>query len=510
MTNDNKRNLLLYGLIKEIHEQIGGTAIPAAFGRGGNDSVSGVRRKCVIDTEWIEAIEQGLTHIGKAIEQARSLLKSEGEVVRIDRAKKATKESIEYLSRHSNMIKRVDGEGLPSPDEIYVTNNDENYAVYENRFLYFLLTFLRDFISERYERIARSAFERGLKLNIEREGETKENSFGFRLELTDAGRSEGESAADKETSALIERIGTALQITDAYLETPLMRRVSTAPKLYPPIARTNIIRGNVHFNAAFELYSFISAYDGPGYEASDEQTVTSVLTARQAELIGEAAVLQRFIAYQSVFDNWKTLEEDYSAMLRERELEEIKSSRSRIDSLRKGYLSGEKTAEELINKLLEANERLSAFVENCRAEIGSATASEEESKRRAESAEFESGRLKDALKSLEDSFAERLEKAESAIKLSSENRISELEEKHRAELEELRETAIKERDLFAAMIKGEKLFGGEPGEDISTREEMIRLENERNALNAYYKKQWSEAKKRIRAEERKRKAGEDK
>ena len=121
----------------------------------GIDRMESVRSVCVIDDDWIEAIEKGLPFVEEAIREERQFIRQEGSVTPIEQARRVSKASVEHLARHGNLISHApeDGESIV-PDKLLVVEKLSDYAVYENRFLYMLLCYLRDFVSLRAARIA--------------------------------------------------------------------------------------------------------------------------------------------------------------------------------------------------------------------------------------------------------------------------------------------------------------------------------------------------------------------
>ena len=117
------------------------------------DKIVITRSLCTIETDWVDAIEAGLVHIEKAIKEERQFIRSNGEVVPIEKVKHVSKESVEHLAKHSNLITRyTEGEDIV-PDKLYTVERLNEYAIYENRFLYMLLCYLRDFVTLRYNDI---------------------------------------------------------------------------------------------------------------------------------------------------------------------------------------------------------------------------------------------------------------------------------------------------------------------------------------------------------------------
>ena len=90
-------------------------AVAEAAGEG---SLSVTRMICTVDEAWIDAIEKGLVHIEKAIKEDRQFIYSNGEVIPIEKVKHVSKDSVEHLARHAELITREpEGEDL-IPDKL--------------------------------------------------------------------------------------------------------------------------------------------------------------------------------------------------------------------------------------------------------------------------------------------------------------------------------------------------------------------------------------------------------
>ena len=59
---------------------------------------------CIVDESWIERIEQGMNFVGKAIDEERRFIRVNGEVQPIEKVRKVSKESVQHLARHSDLI----------------------------------------------------------------------------------------------------------------------------------------------------------------------------------------------------------------------------------------------------------------------------------------------------------------------------------------------------------------------------------------------------------------------
>ena len=83
------------------------------------DRLTVKRTVCTVDEEWVEAIERGLVFIEKAIKEERQFIRSNGEVIPIEKVKHVSKETLEHLAKHSSLITRYEeGEDI-IPDKLY-------------------------------------------------------------------------------------------------------------------------------------------------------------------------------------------------------------------------------------------------------------------------------------------------------------------------------------------------------------------------------------------------------
>ena len=119
-----------------------------------DDCLESVRTYCVIDEDWIQIIEEGMDHVEKAVRAERQFIRKQGEVVPIEKLKHVSTDTVTHLARHSELIttEPLDDEVL-TPEKLYMAENLSDFAVYENRFLYMLLCYLRDFINIRLDKI---------------------------------------------------------------------------------------------------------------------------------------------------------------------------------------------------------------------------------------------------------------------------------------------------------------------------------------------------------------------
>ena len=60
-----------------------------------NDTIVIKRQNCIVEEDWLEAIERGLEFVEKAIKEERQFIRSNGEVIPIEKVKRVSKDSVE-------------------------------------------------------------------------------------------------------------------------------------------------------------------------------------------------------------------------------------------------------------------------------------------------------------------------------------------------------------------------------------------------------------------------------
>ena len=474
-------------------------------------SVSAVRQHCTVKTDWIERIENAMPYVEKAVEQSRSLLRKEGDVVRIDKAKHFSKESITHLAKNSSAIKRVE-EGKVLPEEIYVTENEEEFAIYENRFLYMVLGQLRSFVSLRLSEIKKAAEGNGICIKVSCSGSKSGESASYYLEMKESSRS-GSFASSADFRETVARIEEILDRTDGLLAVQLMRDLATAPKLIPPVIRTNIIKNNTDFAAVFELHSYMNVVGDAGFEVEREETGLEKLDRHTRNVIRMTALIQLFAGYQGAFENWEYWRKELEREDAELQLTKLLQKNALIERKRAELYAShlDETAytklleEKLAENTMELEKTLNEKVEL----IGRQIIQEEEQKR----IEAENGRLRQEIIDVRATSMRQIRETVEKKEQEYREEIDLEREKNLAALEAAKKEWDEERSLLKGRLRARGIADNDAGspEDISDRAGFIELEKEKEAFDRYFKEQWKRNKRIIRKNVRKaeEKAGED-
>lgn len=242
-------------------------------GDKGKDSLTGKTNEKVIDMDWVEAIEEALPYIQKAIDEQRRFIKQIENVVRIELARKTGPDSVKHLSQHTNFIAKVEGD-MVTPNKILVTEQEESFAIYENRVLMTLIRRALHFVDDKYSKMKGVPNDSYNNIKVIRHAELDDKKVDFAFNYINESH---ETLADDldvlDVSELsdfdrIRRIRTTL---NEFLNTQLMREIAKEPEVHPPITQTNLLKKNPNFKKAMELWNFLDSYKRPGFEIVGEE-----------------------------------------------------------------------------------------------------------------------------------------------------------------------------------------------------------------------------------------------
>lgn len=324
------------------------------------DVLNSTKFICTIDNEWVEQIEKGLVYVEKAVAEERQFIRTDGETIPIEKVKKVSKHSVEHLAKHSEMITHIpeNPEDDIVPDKIYIVEKLSDYAVYENRFLYMLLSYLNDFIYFRLDKIEKLRTTYISNLSLTKEVKTKNREFTFETKLYEKRLDNPYPVPDKSSIDMLQRIKNCQTIVNALLNTNLMSEVSKTPMIKPPITKTNVLKMNNNFKNALALYEYISSYKGLGYEVSEVRKDYNPFDDDTGDEFAEIVSLTSFLAYKYGNDISDILETSYKEEERLRKLEEERKLEEKIKRLRKKVSESNQSMEEYMLLLEKRNKQL--------------------------------------------------------------------------------------------------------------------------------------------------------
>ncbi|MCR4889933.1 MAG: signal peptidase I [Ruminococcus sp.] len=218
-----------------------------------------------IDVSWVEAIENGLTHVDNFLRCPRRTIEDVEEVVPIALSRKITVESVKHLAQHTDLIQSIDPvSGKITPSKILNIHKEESLFTYENKFVNTLVDRLYIFINTRYEKLAQVArdeevFSLGYNTAID-DGNGGKMKVELKLETIDS-----LDSYDDNGYTVWQRVEKLKKAIEGYKGSELCQTLGNT-FIRPPVMRTNAIMKNVDLKACLTLWQYIESYDKVGYK----------------------------------------------------------------------------------------------------------------------------------------------------------------------------------------------------------------------------------------------------
>ena len=366
-------------------------------GDEGKDSISGKTNEKVIDMDWVIAIEETLPYIQKAIDE------------------------------------------------------QESFAVYENRVLLTLINKAHMFVDDKYSKMKDVPNDSYNNITMNRHLELNQQKLDFSVNYVNENHeslAEDLDVEDIESLSDFDRIRRIRQELNECLATPLMKEIAKEPQVKPPLTQTNLLKENPNFKKAVELWSFLDTYKKQGFELVGEE-YNGKMTDENKEDVYLAMEFQHFM--MSITTNpalRKMLQEKYeeeNALAKEEtdRPEKVKGMvlEAQIEAVRK---------EETEIRLKEIREREKQILD-LNSEIKSLKITLDQKEQQILALKGQISALQDELDNTKNELKEtklKLLEAQKEIE-----RLKEEIEKLTAEITELKETLENERESHAKQVE---------------------------------------------------------
>lgn len=241
------------------------------------NSILSVKRdyeKNEYDYEWIDKIEETLPYIDNILRNPKRFIINEEEVVKVEKSKKVTVESIIHLTQHTNYIQKIDENGDVKPSQILNINKEESLDTYENRFIYTLINNTRTFFEKRKELTGETSYFSDKK-NLKYEANTivGTEDIEVSLQISSVNKAEIENQSPHSSLTVSERLKNIKMQLDGFTGTELMQTLSKlhVSPVRSPIRKTNVILKNPNFQAAERLWNYVQSYEEKNVNESDKK-----------------------------------------------------------------------------------------------------------------------------------------------------------------------------------------------------------------------------------------------
>lgn len=277
----------------------------------GNNTVSQnmIVESMQADDEWINQIEDLFYSVEKIVKDPKKSIMDEFLIVQIEKAKKITPDSIRHLSSHSNFIRSVDDDGTVNPAKIMTSYKDEDLAIYENRFIYTLITRLESFLEEKY-RYLKQFSESFETVKLSYNSDFKYHNLDIDYDLKINVKKPYKGGAKQNNSVVLKKLEKLKKRVGILIGTDFCKKMSKVKPLKPPISKTNIIKMNTDYNNSYKLWLFLSSFINTGYSVNVSQLDLDINKEYMDDLSYLVAVSIKTMIENNIFAYQKKDEED--------------------------------------------------------------------------------------------------------------------------------------------------------------------------------------------------------
>ena len=308
----------------------------------------------VLNIQWLDEIERICPNIDTIVRKAKFSLIKETEVVKMERSKNVTVDSIKDLAKHSNYIEKFNPDkNEVMPTKILNVKSEETFNIYENRFLYTLINCMDTFIYNREEEL------KDLTINDEKyfvyKGKSSIGTENILIDLKITSVINNSKDVDKkvkeELKVLFKRTKRVKEYISSWKKSEMYRALEKArvALINPPIKKTNVILKNPNFQLAVWLWDYLRVYD-----LNDNENIRQNMNKERNELTKfvDQSFLKNFCVLDSI-SNLKSSQKhkmtDYLVLLL---LDEIQSTLDMLKSC--GY---DISDDELFSLLMKENQK---------------------------------------------------------------------------------------------------------------------------------------------------------
>lgn len=216
--------------------------------------------KIAIDYGWVDVLNESIPYLDNIIRNPRRFIAQEEDIIPIEKTKKVSEESIKHLATHTQLIQEVDEDGTVKPLKLLNIFKEETIDLYENRFIYSLITNLYVFVRNQltYEEEEQENKE---EKKITYEAKTKMNGEDINISMSiSANKNDNAKEDPKLIAERKEKIKNIKEVLEGFMTSKFMKSMANATPVRSPIRKTNVILKEQNFIKALALWEFLEKY----------------------------------------------------------------------------------------------------------------------------------------------------------------------------------------------------------------------------------------------------------
>ena len=245
------------------------------------------------DPKWLTMIEDCIPELGEIIKNPRKVTQTVTDIVPVELAKKTNAESVRHLASHTQYVKSVDEYGNVTPNKVLNIGTDDNYFIYENKFIATLVKRLVVFVEKRYEFLTKYVPLKETDVLMYKTRSIVDGSIveiETKVKIT---KNAEDDVKGGSTTAYIKRIERVRNYILYYLGSDFMKMFKNEKDVTGQILQTNIIRKNKNYHKCYLLYRYITGYNqlGIDYKVKEEYVAYTENQMKEINNLGLSAFL---------------------------------------------------------------------------------------------------------------------------------------------------------------------------------------------------------------------------
>ena len=211
-----------------------------------------------IDYSWLNVLEDSLPNIDKIVRNPRRFIVQEEDVVIVEKTKRVSQETIKHLAQHSENIQDLDENGDIVPKKLLNVHKEDTSDLYENRFIYTLVTRLENFINRQLEDLELTSKK---EVNKEVSYKAETNLDGRLIKIDLKMEEQDEIDLTEDGSDYKNRILACYEVIRGFRTTEMIRELVGCSLVRNPIRKTNLILREPNFQKAFVLWQYLDNFE---------------------------------------------------------------------------------------------------------------------------------------------------------------------------------------------------------------------------------------------------------
>lgn len=209
-----------------------------------------------INNEWILKIKESVPYIDKIFADPKRFIKTEEEILNIEKIKKVSTESVKHLVKHADFVDEFNPEtGYVRPSKILNVFKEDTFNTYENRFIFTLVEYIATFLDIMERKIRTLSDSLSDKFEYKSRSDISGETVDYKFEIS----------AFKEidrTDDTLEDILYCKKFLLGWKQSELYKTLQKerVVRVTSPIKRTNVILKNPNFQIAAKLWDYLHKY----------------------------------------------------------------------------------------------------------------------------------------------------------------------------------------------------------------------------------------------------------